>query len=65
MKVVISGGTGFIGLALGARLLRDGAEVHLLDIRQPDISDIEFSNLITQKTVQFLKLTSLMSVHLM
>ena len=30
MKVVISGGTGFIGLALGARLLRDGAEVHLL-----------------------------------
>ncbi len=56
MKVVISGGTGFIGLALGARLLRDGAEVHLLDIRQPDISDIEFNNLITQKTVQFLKI---------
>ena len=33
--------------------LRDGAEVHLLDIRQPDISDIEFSNLITENSPIF------------
>ena len=56
MKVVISGGAGFIGLALGARLLRDGAEVHFLDIKEPNGGDIEFKNVITQEKARFLKI---------
>jgi uncharacterized protein (TIGR01777 family) len=43
MKVVIAGGTGFIGQALGARLKQDGHELHVLSRRARSAQEVEWT----------------------
>ena len=41
-RVVISGGSGLIGSAIAARFLNDGAEVAIIDIKEPENSKYRF-----------------------
>lgn len=41
MRVLITGGAGFVGLALAQALLEQGAEVHLFDTRPPPLVFLE------------------------
>ncbi|MCH8067644.1 MAG: NAD(P)-dependent oxidoreductase, partial [Nanoarchaeota archaeon] len=37
MKALITGGSGFIGLLLAKRLLEQGHEVKILDLKKPEV----------------------------
>ena len=56
MKILITGGTGFIGCQLAKALTNKGVEVDLLDLYEPSRHDTEFASLMNSELVRFFKL---------
>jgi UDP-glucose 4-epimerase len=54
-SALITGGAGFIGFHLGRRLASLGWQVILVDRSLPDLNDVEFTELIKSKNVDFLQ----------
>lgn len=55
MKVLISGGAGFVGLKLASRLLVAGCTVHLVDNRGSLTADSDFQEILRQPNAKFLE----------
>lgn len=51
MKVLIVGGSGFIGSALSERLIKEGHSVLVADLREPSVKQVEFqkANLLSEE----------------
>ena len=64
MKVLLTGGAGFIGLRLSQHLAESGANVHMVDRIAPQSSDADFHSVIRMKNVKFMAFDALDEINL-